>query len=132
MKTFIPTMLSMIVAVATITLSEMAAGQAGEDDSLVLHYRFDQDPGDLAKDHSRYGNDASIVNAEYLELDVDGLFKGYVGMIEQAIGRDLSWAGDDIALQNIQARVRAPAIKLSSANTRGSKTPTRGVRLGPV
>lgn len=50
------------------------------------------------------------VGAQYLELDVDALVDGYVGMIEKGIGRDLTWETDDITLQNIQARVRAPSI----------------------
>ncbi|MCA1732300.1 MAG: NAD(+) synthase, partial [Acidobacteria bacterium] len=50
------------------------------------------------------------VGAKYLELDVDALVDGYVGMIEKGIGRDLTWETDDITLQNIQARVRAPSI----------------------
>jgi NAD+ synthase (glutamine-hydrolysing) len=37
---------------------------------------------------------------------------GYVGKIEHALGRDLTWQTDDLALQNIQARVRAPSIWL--------------------
>jgi NAD+ synthase (glutamine-hydrolysing) len=37
---------------------------------------------------------------------------GYVGKIEHALGRDLTWQTDDLALQNIQARVRAPGIWL--------------------
>jgi NAD+ synthase (glutamine-hydrolysing) len=35
-----------------------------------------------------------------------------VAMVEQGIGRKLSWATDDLALQNIQARVRSPGIWL--------------------
>src|SRR5476651_369814 len=31
-------------------------------------------------------------------------------MVEQGLGRKLSWKTDDIALQNIQARVRSPGI----------------------
>ena len=36
------------------------------------------------------------------------LVEGYVAGIEQVLGRPLTWETDDIALQNIQARVRAP------------------------
>ena len=35
---------------------------------------------------------------------------GYVGKIQGALGRELTWQTDDLALQNIQARVRAPGI----------------------
>jgi NAD+ synthase (glutamine-hydrolysing) len=33
---------------------------------------------------------------------------GYVGMVGKSLGRELTWQQDDIALQNIQARVRSP------------------------
>ena len=36
------------------------------DDTLVLHYRFDEDLGNRAKDLSPYGNDGKIVEAKYL------------------------------------------------------------------
>ena len=47
------------------------------------------------------------------------LVRGYLGMVEGAIGRELSWQTDDIALQNIQARVRAPGVWMI-ANLRGA------------
>ncbi len=53
---------------------------------------------------------AQAIGARHLELDVDGLTEQYVVLIEQAIGRKLTWERDDIALQNIQARVRAPGV----------------------
>jgi NAD+ synthase (glutamine-hydrolysing) len=53
---------------------------------------------------------AKAVGAEFHVFDVDGMYKGYLGTIEKAIGRSLSWEKDDLALQNIQARVRAPSI----------------------
>ena len=40
-------------------------------------------------------------------LEIDRLVEGYVSGIEQVLGRSLTWQNDDIALQNIQARVRA-------------------------
>jgi NAD+ synthase (glutamine-hydrolysing) len=53
---------------------------------------------------------ASTIGAEYLELDVDGIVQQYTELIEDAIGRELTWEIDDIPLQNIQARARAPSI----------------------
>ncbi|HEX2474070.1 MAG TPA: nitrilase-related carbon-nitrogen hydrolase, partial [Lacipirellulaceae bacterium] len=52
---------------------------------------------------------AKAVDAQHHELDVDDIRKNYTAKIEQALGRDLTWANDDITLQNIQARVRGPA-----------------------
>ncbi len=53
---------------------------------------------------------ARAIGADYREWDVDGIVTTYRHMIEQSLGRELSWQSDDVALQNIQARVRAPGI----------------------
>ena len=55
---------------------------------------------------------AEAFGARHLELDVDGLTEQYVELVERALGRGLSWEHNDIALQNIQARVRAPSVWL--------------------
>jgi NAD+ synthase (glutamine-hydrolysing) len=55
---------------------------------------------------------AKAVNAQFFEFEIDELVEGYKGIVAQAIERPLSWATDDIALQNIQARVRSPSIWL--------------------
>ena len=51
---------------------------------------------------------AKSIGANHVEFDVDDLVLGYRQRTEQALGRELTWQRDDIALQNIQARVRAP------------------------
>jgi len=53
---------------------------------------------------------ARAIGASYQEWDVDALVEGYRLMVEEGIGRELSWETDDLALQNIQARVRAPGV----------------------
>ena len=53
---------------------------------------------------------AEAIGTRHLELDIDALNAGYIDMIQSAIGRELTWADDDIALQNIQARVRGPGV----------------------
>lgn len=53
---------------------------------------------------------ARALHATFYNLDIDPLFKGYVGLIEGALQRELTWERDDITLQNIQARVRSPSI----------------------
>jgi NAD+ synthase (glutamine-hydrolysing) len=55
---------------------------------------------------------AEAVGAEYFVWDVEALVRDYVRLVGQAIGRELTWQTDDIALQNIQARVRAPGVWL--------------------
>jgi len=51
---------------------------------------------------------AEAVGASHHELDVGGFVRGYTEAVELALGRVATWEHDDIALQNIQARARAP------------------------
>jgi NAD+ synthase (glutamine-hydrolysing) len=53
---------------------------------------------------------ADSIGAVFYNWTIDDEVTGYVGKIEHAIGRELTWKTDDLTLQNIQARVRAPAI----------------------
>jgi NAD+ synthase (glutamine-hydrolysing) len=62
---------------------------------------------------------AAAIGAEFHVIDVDAQYKAYIATLEAAIGRKLSWATDDVTLQNIQARVRAPSIWML-ANLRGA------------
>jgi NAD+ synthase (glutamine-hydrolysing) len=55
---------------------------------------------------------ATALGAEYLRLDVDPMVESYVEEVSKHLGRKLNWTDDDIALQNIQARVRAPGVWL--------------------
>ena len=61
---------------------------------------------------------AKAIGAEFHVIDVDIQYKAYIHSLEE-IGRKLSWETDDLALQNIQARVRAPSIWML-ANLRGA------------
>jgi NAD+ synthase (glutamine-hydrolysing) len=62
---------------------------------------------------------AEALGAEFLHFDVDSLVQGYIGIVAKGIGRELSWQTDDVALQNIQARVRSPSVWLLT-NIRGA------------
>jgi NAD+ synthase (glutamine-hydrolysing) len=53
---------------------------------------------------------AAALGAVFHEFDVESLVRGYEAIVSRAIGRPLSWERDDIALQNIQARVRSPGV----------------------
>jgi NAD+ synthase (glutamine-hydrolysing) len=55
---------------------------------------------------------ADSLGARFYNWTIDEEVTGYVGKIQHALGRELTWKTDDLALQNIQARVRAPAIWL--------------------
>ena len=51
---------------------------------------------------------ASALGCHHAEFEIETLVAEYRHHTEAALGRELSWSSDDIALQNIQARVRAP------------------------
>jgi len=55
---------------------------------------------------------ARALGATHHELEIDALVNAYVSQIQGALGRELDWSRDDLALQNIQARVRAPSVWL--------------------
>jgi NAD+ synthase (glutamine-hydrolysing) len=84
---------------------------------LTTAYQATENSGPVTREAARVV--AAALGAEHFELDVDPLFKGYVAAVEVGLGRRLAWETDDLALQNIQARVRAPGIWLL-ANLRGA------------
>ena len=53
---------------------------------------------------------ADAVGANHLEFDIDDIVNSYRNMVESSLGRKLTWEEDDIALQNIQSRVRSPGV----------------------
>lgn len=55
---------------------------------------------------------AKEIGAEFFDLDISKLVGGYQDLVSQATGVRLSWKAHDLALQNIQARVRSPSVWL--------------------
>ncbi|WP_299250808.1 NAD(+) synthase [uncultured Cytophaga sp.] len=55
---------------------------------------------------------ADSIGATFYNWSVNDEIESYKSTIESVIGRELSWETDDLALQNIQARGRAPIIWL--------------------
>lgn len=53
---------------------------------------------------------AADVGATFHVLDVQPVVTAYTKMVSEALGQDLTWANADVALQNIQARARAPSV----------------------
>ncbi len=99
-----------------------ALGRAADEKEIVRQllttaYQATRNSGAVTRHAAQTLADA--LGAEHLELDVDALYHGYVDMISEAIGRPLEWSRDDLALQNIQARVRSPSVWLL-ANLRGA------------
>ncbi|MER2996902.1 NAD(+) synthase [Pontibacter populi] len=62
---------------------------------------------------------AASIGAVFYSWTIDEQVKGYTSIIESALNRPLTWAEDDVTLQNIQARVRAPSIWML-ANIKGA------------
>lgn len=62
---------------------------------------------------------AEALGATYYVLDVQDIVEAYERLIEDAVGRSLTWEEDDITLQNIQARARGPSVWML-ANMRGA------------
>jgi NAD+ synthase (glutamine-hydrolysing) len=96
--------------------------QATNDRELVQRlltcvYQATRNSSQLTRDAAAGVTNA--LGARFLEFDVDHFVQDYVNLVSNALGRELSWQTDDLALQNIQARVRAPGIWLL-ANLNGS------------
>lgn len=62
---------------------------------------------------------AESLGAQFLHWNIDEEVDGYKAKVETALGRNLAWQTDDIALQNIQARARSPVVWLL-ANVKGA------------
>ena len=75
---------------------------------LFCAYQGTKNSGDVTREAARSVADA--LGCEYAEWEVDQFVIGQEQIIESVLGRPLSWEQDDIARQNIQARVRAPGI----------------------
>ncbi|MHA8088547.1 NAD(+) synthase [Aquirufa sp. Wall-65K1] len=65
-----------------------------------------------SSDHTRASAKAlaECIGSTHYDWNIDVLVKEYRGIIEQAIGRTLTWEKDDITLQNVQARLRSPSV----------------------
>lgn len=74
---------------------------------LTTVYQSTVNSGSVTKNAARAV--AEAIGATHHEVDVDALVKGYVALAEGALGRPLAWQTDDLALQNVQARVRSPS-----------------------
>jgi NAD+ synthase (glutamine-hydrolysing) len=84
---------------------------------LACVYQSTRNSGDVTRNAAR--TVATALGAEYLEFDVDAVVEQYKSLVAKGIGRPLDWQTDDLALQNIQARVRAPSVWML-ANLRGA------------
>lgn len=53
---------------------------------------------------------AENLGAKFLNIDVDAIVEAYTKMVGDALGHEFNWKEDDLVLQNIQARARAPGV----------------------
>jgi NAD+ synthase (glutamine-hydrolysing) len=77
---------------------------------LTTVYQATKNSSDVTRSAAR--DVAQALGARHMELDVDAVVESYVALGQKALGRELDWKRDDIALQNIQARARAPSVWL--------------------
>jgi len=84
---------------------------------LTCVYQSTRNSGPVTRAAAR--NLAAALGAVFHEFDVDALVRGYEDLVSAALGRPLSWDADDIALQNIQARVRSPGVWMLANVTGG-------------
>jgi len=90
-------------------LAELAAAtpEALVREILTCVYQATANSTDVTRNAAR--GLVRALGARYYEWDVEPLVRAYVDLMARTIGRPLTWETDDIVLQNIQARVRAPA-----------------------
>lgn len=62
---------------------------------------------------------AEDLGSTHFDFNLDSVVKEYHHLIEKALNRPLTWEKDDIALQNIQARLRSPSAWML-ANIQGA------------
>lgn len=77
---------------------------------LTTVYQASKNSGNVTRNAARVI--ALAVGAEHYEWDISELVSGYTTTVERAMGIQLDWAKHDVALQNIQARVRSPGAWL--------------------
>ncbi len=75
---------------------------------LTTVYQATRNSGPVTREAASKLSEA--IGARHLELDVDSLVSQYTALVSESLGRELSWDADDVALQNIQARVRGPGV----------------------
>ncbi|MCB9533957.1 MAG: NAD(+) synthase [Myxococcales bacterium] len=84
---------------------------------LTCAYQATANSGEVTRASARGVADA--IGATFHELDVSAIVDAYVALAAGALGRELTWERDDLALQNIQARVRGPSVWML-ANIKGA------------
>lgn len=108
----------------------LALGELGDQEfrHKLPHMKLPKENKDLMKEflfclYQRTENNTPItedaakqlakeLKADFSAVSIDSIVNAYCKLMEPVIGRSLSWKEDNIALQNIQSRVRAPSAWL--------------------
>ena len=101
----------LMVDLATAELGPDAAGKLPSTDIkqlLLTAYQATENSGETTRHAAQ--TLAQALGATHHELDLTEIHHAYLSLIATAQGAPLTWEKHDIALQNIQARVRAPGI----------------------
>lgn len=112
---------------ACAVLVRLAHDLSEKTDALPLSCVYQRTENSSETTFNAAKNLAQSIGSEFLHFDVAPIVAQYTSMLENSIGRSLSWETDDAALQNIQARVRGPGIWML-ANLRNSILLTSGNR----
>ena len=86
----------------------LCAMETLQKDLLITAYQATKNSGDATLQSA--SGLAHSLGATFYQWFIDEEVESYTHKIETVLGRKLSWTSDDIALQNIQARGRAPII----------------------
>ncbi len=89
-------------APASVTVGEMV------EKMLTTVYQGTINSSDVTR--SAAASVARGLGCRHVEWEVDPLVSACTERVAAALGRPLTWQTDDIALQNIQARVRSPGV----------------------
>ena len=75
---------------------------------LIMVYQGTENSSDTTRSAAK--GLAEGLGATFFDVDIQDVVNSYTHLTQGIIGRDLSWESDDITLQNIQARTRAPMV----------------------
>ena len=94
-------------------IKDIQSAKTEEDLAKVLIHNIYQGTENSSSDTLESARSlAESIGSTFYNVNINGLVETYKGLIEGQIGRKLTWEHDDIALQNIQARVRTPGVWL--------------------
>jgi NAD+ synthase (glutamine-hydrolysing) len=76
----------------------------------LLHCVYQATDNSSRVTHDAAEQVATALGARFSAIDVQPIVTAYVALAAGMVQRELTWAADDLALQNIQARARGPAV----------------------